>query len=109
MISLLLPSNSIMIKNILNRLTKKPITDLTARQADHTSFIPARRRFLCTCGCGMFYVTAAGAGLLAAATRAEAAAGGTVIRAGHLPAGCVSHLLLAKVRGMFGKAGLNVI
>jgi len=98
-----------MIKNILNRLTKKPITDLTARQADHTSFIPARRRFLCTCGCGMFYVTAAGAGLLAAATRAEAAAGGTVIRAGHLPAGCVSHLLLAKVRGMFGKAGLNVI
>ena len=27
---------------------------------------------------------------------------------GHLPAGCVSHLLLAKKRGMFAEAGLNV-
>jgi NitT/TauT family transport system substrate-binding protein len=33
---------------------------------------------------------------------------GTVLRVGHLPAGCVSHLLLANQRGMFADAGLNV-
>lgn len=98
-----------MIKNIIGRLTQRNTTAPAVARTDNTLFIPARRRFLCTCGCGMFYVTAAGAGLLAAATRAEAAAGGIAIRVGHLPAGCVSHLLLAKVRGMFGKAGLNVV
>lgn len=35
-------------------------------------------------------------------------AGGTVLRVGHLPAGCVSHLLLANKRGLFKDAGLNV-
>lgn len=98
-----------MMKNIIGHLIKRSTTTSTTHQPDKTVFIPARRRFLCTCGCGMFYVTAAGAGLLAAATRAEAAAGGAVIRVGHLPAGCVSHLLLAKVRGQFAKAGLNVV
>jgi NitT/TauT family transport system substrate-binding protein len=34
--------------------------------------------------------------------------GKTVLRVGHLPAGCVSHLLLANKRGMFKEAGLNV-
>ncbi|ABI60274.1 MULTISPECIES: ABC transporter substrate-binding protein [Nitrosomonas] len=98
-----------MIKNIIGRLIRKNTTAPTIREPGNALFIPSRRRFLCTCGCGMFYVTAAGAGLLAAATRTEAAAGGTVIRVGHLPAGCVSHLLLAKVRGKFTKAGLNVV
>jgi NitT/TauT family transport system substrate-binding protein len=68
----------------------------------------SRRQFLCACGCGAFAISAAGASLLAAATRAEAAAGGAPLRVGHLPAGCVSHLLLAKARGQFAKAGLNV-
>lgn len=67
-----------------------------------------RRRFLCACGCAALAVSAGGAELLWSATRAEAAAGGTVLRAGHLPAGCVSHLLLAKKRGLFEGAGLNV-
>jgi NitT/TauT family transport system substrate-binding protein len=34
--------------------------------------------------------------------------GKTVLKVGHLPAGCVSHLLLANKRGMFKEAGLNV-
>lgn len=34
--------------------------------------------------------------------------GKTVLRVGHLPAGCVSHLLLANKRGRFQAAGLNV-
>jgi NitT/TauT family transport system substrate-binding protein len=37
-----------------------------------------------------------------------AAGSKTVLRVGHLPAGCVSHLLLANKRGMFKDAGLNV-
>lgn len=35
-------------------------------------------------------------------------AGGTTLRVGHLPAGCVSHLMLANQRGLFKEAGLNV-
>ncbi len=66
-----------------------------------------RRGFLLSCGCALLSVSAAGAALLAAATRAEAQAGGQLIKVGHLPAGCVSHLLLAKKRGMFKAAGLN--
>lgn len=34
--------------------------------------------------------------------------GTTTLRVGHLPAGCVSHLLLANKRGLFQEAGLNV-
>jgi NitT/TauT family transport system substrate-binding protein len=34
--------------------------------------------------------------------------GGVTLRVGHLPAGCVSHLLLANKRGLFQEAGLNV-
>jgi len=70
--------------------------------------ISSRRQFLCACGCGVLAVGLTGSALLAAATRAEAAAGGVRIRAGHMPAGCVSHLLLAKRRGLFQQAGLNV-
>jgi NitT/TauT family transport system substrate-binding protein len=98
-----------MIKNFLGRLIKRKTFAPLIQQPGKGAFILARRRFLCACGCGMFYATAAGTGLLAAATRAEATMGGTVIRVGHLPAGCISHLLLAKVRGEFAKAKLNVI
>lgn len=67
----------------------------------------SRRSFLCACGCGLA-ITATGAGLLAASSRAEAAAGGKLLKVGHLPAGCVQHLLLAKALGLFQKAGLNI-
>ncbi len=68
----------------------------------------SRRGFLGGCGCAALRISAGGAALLAVATRAEAQAGGQRLRIGHLPAGCVSHLLLAKRRGLFEKAGLTV-
>ena len=68
----------------------------------------SRRGFLTACGCTALPLSAAGSAMLAAATRAEAQAGGELMRVGHLPAGCVSHLLLAKATGMFADAGLNV-
>jgi len=71
---------------------------------------PLRRRGflagLCACCTGLA-VAPAGLALLAAADRAEAATAQGTIRVGHLPAGCVSHLLLAKRRGLFEKAGIN--
>ena len=67
-----------------------------------------RRRFVSACGCATLAIGATGAALLAAADRAEAQAGGKVLRIGHLPAGCVSHVLLAKKRNLFAAAGLNV-
>jgi NitT/TauT family transport system substrate-binding protein len=42
------------------------------------------------------------------ASGSPASGSGTVLRVGHLPAGCVSHLLLANKRGLFKDAGLNV-
>ena len=83
-------------------------------QHDHTAEPEpdhGRRKFLMTCsacGCAALSISAFGTALLADAGRAEAAAGGKKIKIGHLPAGCVSHLLLAKKRNMFAKAGLNV-
>jgi NitT/TauT family transport system substrate-binding protein len=74
-----------------------------------TAPMPSRRRILksfCAC-CAGFAIAPAGLSLLAAADRAEAATAQGTIRVGHLPAGCVSHLLLAKARGMFEKAGIN--
>jgi NitT/TauT family transport system substrate-binding protein len=68
----------------------------------------SRRGFLAACSCSALAVSSGGAALLAAATRAEAQAGGQRLRVGHLPAGCVSHVLLAKKRGLFAKAGLTV-
>jgi len=67
----------------------------------------SRRGFL-ACGCATLAVSAAGAAMIASTTRAEAQAGGAVLKVGHLPAGCVSHLLLAKKRDMFAEAGLTV-
>lgn len=87
---------------------KKPEFEFTST----TRPVPAvesRRRFLCGCAACALPISAAGLAQLAAATRAEAAAGGKVIKVGHLPAGCVQHLLLAKARGLFEKAGLNVV
>jgi NitT/TauT family transport system substrate-binding protein len=63
-------------------------------------------RSLCAC-CAGLAIPPTGLSLLAAADRAEAATAQGTIRVGHLPAGCVSHLLLAKARGMFEKAGIN--
>ncbi|AKC69936.1 ABC transporter substrate-binding protein [Pandoraea oxalativorans] len=68
----------------------------------------SRREFLCGCGCSALALSATGSALLAAASRVEAATGGPLIRVGHLPAGCVSHLLLGKLRGDFATAGLRV-
>jgi NitT/TauT family transport system substrate-binding protein len=71
--------------------------------------LPSRRHLLksfCAC-CAEFAIAPAGFSLLAEADRAEAATAQGTIRVGHLPAGCVSHLLLAKTRGMFEKAGIN--
>jgi NitT/TauT family transport system substrate-binding protein len=63
-------------------------------------------RSLCACCVGLA-IAPTGLCLLAAADRAEAATAQGTIKVGHLPAGCVSHLLLAKARGMFEKAGIN--
>ncbi|QKI88943.1 ABC transporter substrate-binding protein [Thiomicrorhabdus xiamenensis] len=69
-----------------------------------------RRDFLrtgCSC-CAALALTPAAGLMLATAGRAEAAVSSTTLKVGHLPAGCVSHVLLAKKRGMFAKAGLKV-
>src|SRR5260221_12208731 len=74
-----------------------------------TAPLPSRRKLLksfCAC-CAGLAIAPAGLSLLAAANRAEAATAQGTIRVGHLPAGCVSHLLLAIARGMFEKAGIN--
>lgn len=77
-------------------------------QGEEVMLNPGRRSFLAACGCVMLGLSSAGSAMLASAARAEAAAGGKTLRVGHLPAGCVSHLLLAKSRGMFAEAGLAV-
>lgn len=91
----------------MNNLTD-PALDASETQQEVSSINRSRRRFFCSCGCTALMASAVGTALLAAATRAEAASGGTLLRVGHLPAGCVSHLLLAKIRGDFQRAGLNV-
>jgi NitT/TauT family transport system substrate-binding protein len=68
-----------------------------------------RRSFLsqgCACCAGLVLAPAAAA-FLTQIDAAEAASASATIRIGHLPAGCVSHLLLAKVRGLFEKHGIN--
>ncbi len=60
-----------------------------------TAPLPSRRKLLksfCAC-CAGIAIAPAGLSLLAAADRAEAATAQGTIRVGHLPAGCVSHLL----------------
>lgn len=78
-------------------------------KTNQTTHEKNRRFFLKACGCCALTVSTTGLGLLTSATKAEATAGGKTIRVGHMPAGCVSHLLLAKQRGLFEKAGLHVV
>jgi NitT/TauT family transport system substrate-binding protein len=67
-----------------------------------------RRSFLSACGCVTLAVSTSGLAILGEAAKAEAAVSDKVLKVGHLPAGCVSHVLLAKARNMFAEAGLNV-
>ncbi len=92
--------------DIKKNVCKHELDHTTETEPDH-----GRRNFLMACsacGCAALTISAFGTALLANADRAEAAAGGKLLKIGHLPAGCVSHLLLAKKRNMFAKAGLNV-
>lgn len=72
----------------------------------------SRRRFLQhSCGAGLALASSGSLGaLLAACGESEGGGGGgaSVIRVGHLPAGCVQHLLLASKRKLFEKEGLKV-
>lgn len=92
------------MKNLFNRIASSSILEKSLQKNVNTS----RRQFLCACGCGLLAVSAAGSALLATASKAEAATGGPILRIGHMPAGCVAHLLLAKVRGDFAAAGIQV-
>ena len=70
-----------------------------------------RRKFLGACCATGFGIVASGsiAAILAACGSESSAAGATTLRVGHLPAGCIQHLLLAQINGLFKKAGLNVV
>ncbi len=68
----------------------------------------SRRQFLGLCGCTALTISAGGLSILADRARAEAPFADRLLKVGHLPAGCVSHLLLAKARNMFAEAGLKV-
>ena len=89
----------------LTRLTpRRPLASATASTAGIN-----RRGLLgsfCAC-CAGLAIAPSGFAALAAIDTAEAATAQGTIRVGHLPAGCVSHLLLAKKRGLFEKAGLH--
>lgn len=68
-----------------------------------------RRNFLTGMSCcAGLAIAPGGLAMLASASRAEAQGSSVVMNVGHLPAGCVSHLLLAKARGMFAANGLRV-
>lgn len=72
-----------------------------------------RRKFLGRCCATGFGIVASGslASLLAACGGGNESAGNsaTTLRVGHLPAGCIQHLLLAHMNGLFKKEGLNVV
>jgi len=70
-----------------------------------------RRKFLGACCATGFGIVASGplAAILAACGSESAATSATTLRVGHLPAGCIQHLLLASLNGLFKKAGLNVV
>jgi NitT/TauT family transport system substrate-binding protein len=72
----------------------------------------SRRGFLRACCVASFGLAASGgmAAALAACGGSSTSGGGSgmQLRVGHLPAGCVSHLLLANKNGWFADAGLNV-
>ncbi|WP_375463975.1 ABC transporter substrate-binding protein [uncultured Methylobacterium sp.] len=90
-------------------LVHRPGTTVSCDDPGASSRGATRRRWLgrlCACCIGAA-LAPAGLALLERADRAEAATAQGTIRVGHLPAGCVSHLLLAKKRGLFEKAGIN--
>ena len=70
-----------------------------------------RRKFLGACCATGFGIVASGpiAAILAACGSESTLAGATTLRVGHLPAGCIQHLLLAQINGLFKKEGLNVV
>ena len=70
-----------------------------------------RRKFLGACCATGFGIVASGplAAILAACGSESAATAASTLRVGHLPAGCIQHLLLASINGLFKKAGLNVV
>ena len=70
-----------------------------------------RRKFLGACCATGFGIVASGplAAILAACGSESAATSATTLRVGHLPAGCIQHLLLASLNGLFKKAGMNVV
>ena len=70
-----------------------------------------RRKFLGACCATGFGIVASGplAAILAACGSEPAATAASTLRVGHLPAGCIQHLLLAQINGLFKKQGLNVV
>lgn len=94
---------------------------MISHQHDHSLAHPAatamgaelsRRRFLGSCCTAGFALVGGGALSSFLAGCGEGQGGnqsaGKTLRVGHLPAGCVQHLLLANKRGMFAKESLNV-
>jgi NitT/TauT family transport system substrate-binding protein len=71
----------------------------------------SRRRFLGACCATGFGIVASGslASLLAGCGGDETSNAAGTLRVGHLPAGCIQHLLLASKNGLFAKEGLNVV
>ncbi len=83
-----------------------------SRQGDaELGLAVTRRRFLGACCAAGIALGAGGtlSGLLAGCGgEEEVGQRRAVLRVGHLPAGCVQHLLLANKRKLFAKEGLNV-
>lgn len=92
-------------------VTRKPgslLADMTCWDGSSSS----RRGFLRACCVASLGLVASGgmaSALAACGGSSDSGSGaGTELRVGHLPAGCVSHLLLANKNGWFADAGLNV-
>lgn len=70
-----------------------------------------RRKFLGACCATGFGIVAGGpiAALLSACGTESTLTSASTLRVGHLPAGCIQHLLLAQINGLFKKEGLNVV
>jgi NitT/TauT family transport system substrate-binding protein len=91
--------------------TRKPCCPEEERGgiADLIAADVTRRKFMGACCATGFGIVASGsiASLLAGCGNEPSSSAGT-LRVGHLPAGCIQHLLLAHKNGLFKKAGLNV-
>ncbi len=70
-----------------------------------------RRKFLGACCATGFGIVASGpiAAILSACGSESTLSSASTLRVGHLPAGCIQHLLLAQINGLFKKEGLNVL